>query len=159
MSSPSITPVFRSWDWSLSLMVELRLLDVLDTDFLFGGGVWGGVVMTGVDEVLAKELELELMVESANDLDLSLFAFCRNFGSLDSECEVDGAGEEFDGEWRGLLEDIVSKPDCVLTRLDPSLSSVSVQSNRGVYLHPQPLQMPPPSISWELQRLDVPGGR
>ena len=63
--------------------------------------------MMGEDEVLANELEVELVVESANDLDLSLFTFCRNFGSLDDECEVDGAGDEFDGEWRGLLEDIV----------------------------------------------------
>lgn len=107
MSSPSITSLFRSWDWSLGLIAELRLLDVLDTDFLFGGGVWGGVVVAGEDEVLANELELELVVESANDLDLSRFTFCRNFGSLDDECEVDGVGEEFDGEWRDLLEDIV----------------------------------------------------
>jgi hypothetical protein len=56
MSSPSITSLFRSWDWSPGLIVELRLLDVLDTDFLFGGGVWGGVVMMGEDEVLANEL-------------------------------------------------------------------------------------------------------
>jgi hypothetical protein len=39
MPSPSITWLFRSWDWSLSLIAEFRLLDVLDTDFLFGGGV------------------------------------------------------------------------------------------------------------------------
>ena len=116
MSSPSITSLFRSWDWSLGLIVELRLLDVLDTDFLFGGGVWGGVVMMGEDEVLANELGLKLVVESANDLDLSRFAFCRNFGSFDEECEVDGAGEEFDGEWRDLLEDIVSRLDYVLMR-------------------------------------------
>lgn len=114
--------------------------------------------MMGVDEVLANELELGPVVGSANDLDLSLFAFCRNFGSLDSECEVDGAGEEFDGEWRDL-EDIVAKSDNVLTRLDSSLSSVSVQNDRGVYLRSRSLQMQPPSISWELQRLDVPGGR
>ena len=116
MSSPSITSLFRSWDWSLGLIVELRLLDVLDTDFLFGGGVWGGVVMMGEDEVLADELGLELVVESANDLDLSRFDFCRNFGSLDEECEVDGAGDEFDGEWRDLLEDIVLRSDYVLMR-------------------------------------------
>lgn len=61
----------------------------------------------GEDEVLATELVLELIIESANDLDLSRFAFCKNFGSLDDECGVDGAGEEFDGEWRDLLEDIV----------------------------------------------------
>jgi len=163
MSSSSITSLFRSWDWSLGLIVEFRLLDVLDTDFLFGGGVWGGVVMVGEDEVLGNEFELELVVESANDLDLSRFAFCRNFGSLDDECEVDGAGEEFDGEWRGLLECIVLGSDYAPTRPDSSLSSVSVQSDRGVYLRPQSLQMPTPtpspSISWELQRLDVPGGR
>ena len=58
------------------------------------------------DEVLATELELEPRVGSANDLDLSRFAFCKNFGSLDDECGVDGAGEELDGEWRDLLEDI-----------------------------------------------------
>ena len=116
MSSPSITSLFRSWDWSLGLIVELRLLDVLDTDFLFGGGVWGGVVMMGEDEVLANELGLEPVVESANDLDLSRFAFCRNLGSLDEECGVDGAGEEFDGEWRDLLEDIVSRSDYVVMR-------------------------------------------
>ena len=60
--------------------------------------------MTGDEEVLATELELEPMVGSANDLDLSRFAFWKNFGSLDDECGVDGAGEEFDGEWRDLLE-------------------------------------------------------
>jgi hypothetical protein len=106
MSPPSITSLLRSWDWSLDLIVEVRLLDVLDTDSLVGGGVWGGVDVTGEDEVLANELEP--VVESANDLDLSRFAFCRNFGSLDEECGVDGAGEEFDGEWRDLLKDIVS---------------------------------------------------
>ena len=111
MSSPSITSLFRSWDWSLGLIVGLRLLDVLDTDFLFGGGVWGRVAMMGEDEILANELGLELVVESANDLDLSRFDFCRNFRSLDDECEVDGAGEEFDGEWWDLLEDIVSRSD------------------------------------------------
>jgi len=120
--------------------------------------------MMGEDEVLANELELEeLVVESANDLDLSRFTFCRNFGSLDDECVVDGVGEEFDGEWRDLLEDIVPRSDCVLTRLSFSLSSVSVQGNRGVYLRSQSLRMPSPSpspsISWELRRLDVPGGR
>ena len=73
----------------------------------------------GADEVLANELELEVVVESANDLDLSLFTFCRNFGSLEDECEVDGAGEEFDGEWRGLLEDIVWRSGCVLEGLVP----------------------------------------
>ena len=93
----------------------------------------------GEDEVLANELELELVVESANDLDLSLFTFCRNFGSFDDECEVDGVGEEFDGEWRDLLEDIVSRSDYVLTWVDSSLSSVSVYRNRGLYLHSQSL--------------------
>jgi len=39
MSSPSITSLFRSWDWSLGLIVEFRLVDVFDTDFLLGGGV------------------------------------------------------------------------------------------------------------------------
>jgi hypothetical protein len=39
MSSPSITSLFRSWDWSLGLIAEFRLLDALDTGFLFGGGV------------------------------------------------------------------------------------------------------------------------
>ena len=78
----------------------------------------------GKDEVLANELELEFVIESANDLDLSLFAFCRNFGSLDDE--VDGAGEEFDGEWRGLLEDIVQKSGCVLKGLGSLLSPVSI---------------------------------
>lgn len=73
----------------------------------------------GADEVLGNELELELVVESARDLDLSLLAFCRNFGSLDNECEVDGTGEEFDGEWRDLLEDIVSRTDYVLKRQEP----------------------------------------
>ena len=38
-SAPSITSLFRSWDWSLDLIAEVRLLDALDTDFLFGGGV------------------------------------------------------------------------------------------------------------------------
>ena len=116
--------------------------------------------MMGEDEVLANELELEeLVVESANDLDLSRFTFCRNFGSLDDGCGVNGVGEEFDGEWRDL-EDIVSRSHYVLTRLDSSLSSVSVQSDRGVYLRSQWLQILPssPSISLELQRLDVPGG-
>ena len=75
----------------------------------------------GEDEVLATELELAS--ESANDLDLSRLAFCRNFGSLEDEYEVDGVGEEFDGEWRDLLEVIVSRPDYVPTRLGPSLSS------------------------------------
>lgn len=46
----------------------------------------------GKDEVLTNELGLKLVVESANDLDLSLFTFCRNFGSLSEECEVDGDG-------------------------------------------------------------------
>lgn len=59
------------------------------------------------EEELATELEPELVIESANDLDLSRFTFCRNFGSFDDECGVDGGGEEFDGEWRDLLEDIV----------------------------------------------------
>ena len=157
MSPPSITSLFRSWDWSLDLIVEVRLLDVLDTDSWVGGGVWGGVDVTGEDEVLANELEP--VVESANDLDLSRFAFCRNFGSLDDECGVDGAGEEFDGEWRDLLEDIVLGPDYVQTRLDSSLSSASVQSDRSVYSRSQSLRMPSPvlsSISWELQRLDAP---
>ena len=40
----------------------------------------------------------ELVIEAANDLDLSLFAFSRNFGSFDDEYEVDSVGEEFDGE-------------------------------------------------------------
>ena len=71
--------------------------------------------MMGEDEVLANELRLELVVESANDLDLSRFAFCRNFGSFE-ECGVDGVGEEFDGEWRDLLEDIVPRSDYVLMR-------------------------------------------
>jgi len=72
--------------------------------------------MMGEDEVLANEFGLELVVESANDLDLSRFTFCRNFGSLDEECGVDGVGEEFDGEWRDLLEDIVPGSDYVLMR-------------------------------------------
>lgn len=63
--------------------------------------------MMGEDDVLANKLELELVIEFADDLDLSLFTFCRDFVGLDNECEVDGAGEEFDGEWRGLLEAIV----------------------------------------------------
>jgi len=117
----------------------------------------------GEDEVLANELELELVVESANDLDLSRFAFCRNFGSLDDEYEVDGVGEEFDGEWRDLLEDIVSRSDYVLMWQDFSPSSVSMQSNRGVYSRSRssrmPLLSPSPSISWEFQRLDVPSCR
>jgi len=97
----------------------------------------------GEDEVLANELELEeLVVESANDLDLSRITLCRNFGTLDDECVVDGVGEEFDGEWRDLLEDIVPKSDYVLTWLIFSLSLVSVQGNRGVYLRTQSLQMP-----------------
>jgi len=37
MSLPSIASLFRSWDWSLGLIVEFRLVDVLDTDFLLGG--------------------------------------------------------------------------------------------------------------------------
>ena len=80
----------------------------------------------GEDEVLAPELEFEFVVESASDLDLSRFAFCKNFGSLDEECDVDGTGEEFDGEWRDLLEDIVSRPDYVLMRQGFSPGSVSV---------------------------------
>jgi len=80
----------------------------------------------GEDEVLANELELELMAESANDLDLSLFTFCRNFGSLDDECEVDGAGEEFDGEWRDLLEDIVQRLGCRPKGLSCLLSSANM---------------------------------
>ena len=119
VSPPSITSLFRSWDWSLGLIVEFGWLDALDTDFLFGGGVWGGVVVMGEDEVLANELEFELVVESANDLDLSRLTFCRNFGSLDDECKVGGVGEEFDGEWRDLLEDIVSRSDYVLMRQVP----------------------------------------
>ena len=145
MSSPSITSLFRSWDWSLGLIVELRLLDALDTGFLFGGGVGGGVVTMGVEEVLANKLELELVTESANDLDLSLFTFCRNFGSLDDD-EVDGTGEEFDGEWRDLLEVIVPGSDYVPTQLDSPLSSVSVESDRGVDLRSRSLQMLLPSI-------------
>lgn len=78
------------------------------------------------EEVLATELELELMVESANDLDLSRFAFCKNFGSLDDECGVEGAGEEFDGEWRDLLEDIVFGSNYVLMRLGSPVSPVRV---------------------------------
>ena len=75
--------------------------------------------MMGEDEVLANELELEeLVVESASDLDLSRFTFCRKFGSLDDECAVDGVGEEFDGEWRDLLEVVVPRSDYVLTRLN-----------------------------------------
>lgn len=72
----------------------------------------------GVEEVLAAEFELELAFESANDLDLSRLTFCRNFGSLEDECGVDGVGEELDGEWRALLEDILlSRIDYVLTRV------------------------------------------
>ena len=114
----------------------------------------------GEDEVLATELEFELVVESASDLDLSRFAFCRNLGSLDDECDVDGTGEEFDGEWRDLLEDIVSRPDYVLMWQGSSPSFVSVQSDRGAHSRSQSLQMlslsPPLSISWEMQRLDLP---
>ena len=55
---------------------------------------WGGC--DGGDEVLTDELELELVVKPANDLDLFLFTFCRNFGSFDDECEVDSVEEEFD---------------------------------------------------------------
>ena len=95
--------------------------------------------ITGEDEVLATELELELAAESANDLDLSRLAFCRNFGSLEDEYEVDGVGEEFDGEWRDLLEVIVSRPDYVPTRLGPSLSSARVQNHRGKYLQSRAL--------------------
>ena len=89
--------------------------------------------------MLATELELELAAESANDLDLSRLAFCRNFGSLEDEYEVDGVGEEFDGEWRDLLEVIVSRPDYVPTRLGPSLSSARVQNYRGKYLQSRAL--------------------
>lgn len=89
--------------------------------------------MVGEDEVLATELELELVIESAKDLDLSRFAFCRNFGSLDDECGVDGAGEELDGEWRDLLEDMVLRSDYVLMRLGTPLSPVrSVERWRRV---------------------------
>jgi hypothetical protein len=91
----------------------------------------------GKEEVLATELELELAAESANDFDLSLFTFCRNFGSFDDECGVDGVGEEFDGVWRDLLEDIVPRSDYVLTRLGSPLSSVMAEGDRGVYSRPQ----------------------
>ena len=63
--------------------------------------------MVGAGVVFANGFGLELVVESANDLDLSFLNFRRNFGSLDDECEVEGAGAEFDGESRGLWEDIV----------------------------------------------------
>jgi hypothetical protein len=99
--------------------------------------------MMGEDEVLATELELELVVESASDLDLSRFDFCRNFGSLEDECGVDGAGEEFDGEWRDLLEVIVPRSGYVLTPLNSSFSPVRVQNNKGVCLHSQALQILP----------------
>jgi hypothetical protein len=98
------------------------------------------VVVVGEEEVLATEPELMLVVESATDLDLSLFTFCRNFGSFEDECGVDGVGEELDGEWRDLLEDIVSRLDYVPTRLCSSFSSVRVQSGRGVCLPPKVLQ-------------------
>jgi len=62
-------------------------------------------------------------------------------------------GGEFSREWRDLLEDIVSRSDYVLTRLDLSLSSISVQGDRGVYLHSQSLRIssssPSPSTSLE----------
>lgn len=80
--------------------------------------------MVGEEEVLAMELELMLVVESATDLDLSLFTFCRNFGSFEDECGVDGVGEELDGEWRDLLEDIVSRLDYVPTRLQKCCRAV-----------------------------------
>jgi hypothetical protein len=96
--------------------------------------------VVGEEEVLATELELMLVVESATDLDLSLFTFCGNFGSFEDECGVDGVGEELDGEWRDLLEDIVSRLDYVPTRLCSSLSFVGVQSGRGFCLPPKVLQ-------------------
>ena len=96
--------------------------------------------MMGEEEVLATKLELRLVVESANDLDLSRFTFWRNFGSLDDECGVDGVGEELDGEWRDLFEDIVSRLDYVQTRLVSSLSSGRVKDDRCVYSLPKVLQ-------------------
>ena len=80
--------------------------------------------MIGEEEVLATGLEL--IDESAKDLDLSRFAFCKNFGSFDEECGVDGAGEEFDGEWRDLLEVIAPRSDYVLVPLGSQLSSARV---------------------------------
>ena len=48
-------------------------------------------------EVLGKEL-----VESANNLDLSRFAFCRDLGNVCGESGVDSARGDLDGAWRDL---------------------------------------------------------
>lgn len=97
----------------------------------------------GVEEVLAAEFELELAFESAKDLDLSRLTFCRNFGSLEDGCGVDGVGEELDGEWRVLLEDILlSRIDYVLTRLSSSFGSARTKKGTDVYSRPKALQSP-----------------
>jgi hypothetical protein len=50
------------------------------------------------DEVLGNKL-----VELANGLDLSRFAFCRDFGNVHGGCGVDSAREDLGGTWRDLM--------------------------------------------------------